>query len=143
MVKLSHCLVILSQTEIFNPLLSCFQGSDQVTCIIQDGNVVWSAAVPRCEGKHMFRSIYQLSHRKHCSFPFKSIDRSRSLLSLFSLSAPQKDSFSWTDCAGPQSGLPVCTGLLRSAITFNESDSEQGVCVLIVVFPPLYLFPPS
>ncbi|KAM7423965.1 hypothetical protein PAMA_000362 [Pampus argenteus] len=25
------------------------QGSDQVTCIIQDGNVVWSAAVPRCE----------------------------------------------------------------------------------------------
>lgn len=28
------------------------QGSDQVTCIIQDGNVVWSAAVPRCEGKH-------------------------------------------------------------------------------------------
>uniref|UniRef100_A0A669CRE9 CUB and Sushi multiple domains 1 n=1 Tax=Oreochromis niloticus TaxID=8128 RepID=A0A669CRE9_ORENI len=25
------------------------QGSDQVTCIIQEGNVVWSAAVPRCE----------------------------------------------------------------------------------------------
>ncbi|KAM4592287.1 CUB and sushi domain-containing protein 1-like [Odontesthes bonariensis] len=25
------------------------QGSDQVTCILQDGNVVWSAAVPRCE----------------------------------------------------------------------------------------------
>uniref|UniRef100_A0A8C8DH07 CUB and Sushi multiple domains 1 n=1 Tax=Oryzias sinensis TaxID=183150 RepID=A0A8C8DH07_9TELE len=25
------------------------QGSDQVTCIIQDGNVVWSAAVPRCD----------------------------------------------------------------------------------------------
>lgn len=61
MVKLSDCLVILSQTEILNPLLLCFQGSDQVTCIIQDGNVVWSAAVPRCEGKHMFRSVYQLS----------------------------------------------------------------------------------
>uniref|UniRef100_A0A8C5A117 CUB and Sushi multiple domains 1 n=1 Tax=Gadus morhua TaxID=8049 RepID=A0A8C5A117_GADMO len=25
------------------------QGSDQVTCIVQEGNVVWSAAVPRCE----------------------------------------------------------------------------------------------
>uniref|UniRef100_A0A8C5D3L1 CUB and Sushi multiple domains 1 n=1 Tax=Gouania willdenowi TaxID=441366 RepID=A0A8C5D3L1_GOUWI len=25
------------------------QGSDQITCIIQEGNVVWSAAVPRCE----------------------------------------------------------------------------------------------
>ncbi|XP_077451119.1 CUB and sushi domain-containing protein 1-like isoform X2 [Stigmatopora argus] len=35
------------------------QGSDQVTCIIQDGNVVWSAAVPRCEapcGGHLTAS---------------------------------------------------------------------------------------
>lgn len=26
------------------------QGSESVTCVLQDGNVVWSAAVPRCEG---------------------------------------------------------------------------------------------
>uniref|UniRef100_A0A8C6KQM8 CUB and Sushi multiple domains 1 n=1 Tax=Nothobranchius furzeri TaxID=105023 RepID=A0A8C6KQM8_NOTFU len=35
------------------------QGSDQITCIIQDGNVVWSAAVPRCEapcGGHLTAS---------------------------------------------------------------------------------------
>lgn len=30
------------------------QGSDQVTCIIQDGNVVWSAAVPRCDGDQKY-----------------------------------------------------------------------------------------
>ena len=27
------------------------QGSEVITCIIQDGNVVWSSTVPRCEGK--------------------------------------------------------------------------------------------
>lgn len=26
------------------------QGSEAITCALQDGNVVWSAAVPRCEG---------------------------------------------------------------------------------------------
>lgn len=26
-------------------------GSESITCIIQDGNVVWNAAVPRCEGE--------------------------------------------------------------------------------------------
>lgn len=38
-IILIHCLFLF------------FQGSDQITCIIQDGNVVWSAAVPRCEGE--------------------------------------------------------------------------------------------
>lgn len=37
--------------------MSYFQGSDQVTCIIQDGNVVWSAAVPRCEGEHTYKLL--------------------------------------------------------------------------------------
>lgn len=27
------------------------QGSESITCIMQDGNVVWSSTVPRCEGK--------------------------------------------------------------------------------------------
>lgn len=26
------------------------QGSESITCIMQDGNVVWSSTVPRCEG---------------------------------------------------------------------------------------------
>lgn len=26
------------------------QGSESITCILQDGNVVWSSTVPRCEG---------------------------------------------------------------------------------------------
>lgn len=26
-------------------------GSESITCVIQDGNVVWNAAVPRCEGR--------------------------------------------------------------------------------------------
>lgn len=26
-------------------------GSKSITCVIQDGNVVWNAAVPRCEGE--------------------------------------------------------------------------------------------
>lgn len=26
------------------------QGSESITCTLQDGNVVWSSAVPRCEG---------------------------------------------------------------------------------------------
>lgn len=53
-----------------NIFLPCFQGSDQVTCIIQDGNVVWSAAVPRCEGKRRFPFIYQLSHWNCFPFPW-------------------------------------------------------------------------
>ncbi|KAF7247844.1 CUB and sushi domain-containing protein 1 [Varanus komodoensis] len=27
------------------------QGSETITCILQDGNVVWSSTVPRCEAK--------------------------------------------------------------------------------------------
>ena len=26
------------------------QGSESIVCMLQDGNVVWSSAVPRCEG---------------------------------------------------------------------------------------------
>ena len=26
------------------------QGSESITCVLQDGNVVWSSTVPRCEG---------------------------------------------------------------------------------------------
>lgn len=29
-------------------------GSQSITCVIQDGNVVWNAAVPRCEGVHFW-----------------------------------------------------------------------------------------
>ncbi len=30
-------------------------GSESITCVIQDGNVVWNAAVPRCEGERALR----------------------------------------------------------------------------------------
>lgn len=47
---LTFLVFMLTNCHIINRTVVDFQGSDQVTCIIQDGNVVWSAAVPRCEG---------------------------------------------------------------------------------------------
>lgn len=34
------------------------QGSESITCIMQDGNVVWSSTVPRCEGKGTIFTLY-------------------------------------------------------------------------------------
>lgn len=35
------------------------QGSESITCILQDGNVVWSSTVPRCEGEPVTQSFRQ------------------------------------------------------------------------------------
>ena len=41
------------------------QGSEVITCIIQDGNVVWSATVPRCEGKQRTHSCLHACTHMH------------------------------------------------------------------------------
>lgn len=39
------------------------QGSESITCILQDGNVVWSSTVPRCEGEPVTQSSRKTANR--------------------------------------------------------------------------------
>lgn len=132
----SYCLVILSQTEIFE---STHVSRGQIR----------SPASSRTEmlsGLLLYLAVKVNTHLdpfKHCRFRFTSVDWQITplALSLFSLIAPQKESFSRTNSAGLRSGLPVCTSLHLSAIILNEtswspaeSDSGRGICVLMVVF---------
>lgn len=44
------------------------QGSESITCILQDGNVVWSSTVPRCEGEPLTKSFRRTANRV-CHLP--------------------------------------------------------------------------
>lgn len=118
--------------------MSCFQGSDQVTCIIQDGNVVWSAAVPRCEGKHEYRQftfLLSLLQSAVCPHVFHLISFTLTSIILNGIgrSSPEIQGDAFITCRIPYSEMQICSRCHnRRVVNSYFSTFCRGECILLL-----------